>query len=852
MALYTVLRGTRIDTLHVYKCTGDPETPGNWSVQDTYVLDAPIYTIWGKVQGSDIHIAVACFGTLNQHPRDASYVKYLRFDPGTDLFIQTDVGNNYYDDAVDNGDASHSTFFLGTNAQVGATIEVRSDGDVVIGYANIDDKLAYSVKESGTWTRGTVVASTANAVHAVAVLGDSDRVHFFYYDPASTADLFHRSLSSANVLGTESVVDAGMGVESGNQIAGAVTFDDGTKRVRVAYSDGASIPANIAAAYGNDQENPSWTIETNASDDDPQVIGENIIADLVLNGDDSWLVYSAVTDSDIWADVNDGIGGWGTDTEEVPNVTCAGLSAGVYDRSGQQLGIVWYDTSDTDMHFTEKSLAAGPVTVQVSITEGQKAGDTKNGLASAIGNVLDGAEVSDTGIGLASAIGSIQDGAEVSDTWNRFKRSFVLIDEGVEVGEVKSARADSIGELTDGVDLGDTESAIADSIGELTDGVDLGDTESAIATALATIVEGSKSGDTPGGLADALALLLEGVETGDALIVLASAFASISEGIKAGETWAAEAMSLASVVEGVKVGDIQASPISGEIIEGVKTGENFLAAVQAIATVLEGTKAGEVFSGLVQGIASTTEGTKVGENILGVSQANALQTDGIETGENILGEAQAGALWTDGIDVGELISALAQAIASVVEGAKAGDDWIGVEAGGAIVQGVILEGSKSGEIFLASAQALTSIVEGTIVSEVFGAEADTTGIMNEGLLTGEIFERFATIQRTFTDGIKTSETFLGSAIGIVTLLEGIQMGDIWSATANAKANIVEGEKSGDTFVGSLLAQIGFVFATIQVIAAVASTLSVTGKLSVSDNLETKPSVDGEPTINEEA
>ncbi|MHC4715268.1 MAG: hypothetical protein ACYTAN_18690, partial [Planctomycetota bacterium] len=64
MALYAFLRDDAEDeTIHVYKCTGDPETPANWTSQDTYRFDGEVYDLCAFVQGGDIHIAVSCAKT---------------------------------------------------------------------------------------------------------------------------------------------------------------------------------------------------------------------------------------------------------------------------------------------------------------------------------------------------------------------------------------------------------------------------------------------------------------------------------------------------------------------------------------------------------------------------------------------------------------------------------------------------------------------------------------------------------------------------------------------------------------------------------------------------------------------
>lgn len=343
MAFYAVMRhDTRDDTIHIFKCAtaSDPNTITNWTSQATYVLDGPIKSIWTFVHSSDIYITVAGYRKGNQD--NFGYVKFLRYDVGTDT-IDID------EEQVDDNDALPKETNGGTRTQHGATVAVRSDGDIIVLYSNLvadndsDSAVSYSRRESGTWTRGVAVAGVANNdISGTAVLGASDRIHFFFKRD-DLSDVLHRSLSSANALGaTTSTVDAVAGTDL--FLVGGVSFNDGTARVRVAYEGGNG---QISSAYGNDVENPTWTIETNASDNDVLTQNNAPVGDMVLDGQKSHLIYSEDLTSDIFIDENDGIGGWGTDTEDQDAVTCNALSANTYDRSGQKLAYLWDDAGTT-------------------------------------------------------------------------------------------------------------------------------------------------------------------------------------------------------------------------------------------------------------------------------------------------------------------------------------------------------------------------------------------------------------------------------------------------------------------------------------------------------------------------
>jgi hypothetical protein len=179
MALYLVLRDDGQDNvLHVYKCTGDPETPANWVAQDSHGFPGPIKTISSVVQDSDIHIAVAGIGGVR------AYVHYCKFDPGTDAFTVTgevaDNGDCNYDGLINPGDVTT------------CCIAVRSDGDVIIGYLDTSQYPVYSRREGSSWTRSVSFYSTSSRTVACC-LGISDRTHFFIQN--DSANILHRSLS---------------------------------------------------------------------------------------------------------------------------------------------------------------------------------------------------------------------------------------------------------------------------------------------------------------------------------------------------------------------------------------------------------------------------------------------------------------------------------------------------------------------------------------------------------------------------------------------------------------------------------------------------------------------------------
>lgn len=331
MAFYSVvLHDTRDDTIHIYKAS-DPT--GTWTSQVTYVLDGAIKTLWTVVHSdSKIYITLVALRKVNQD----SYVsrKFLRYDTATDTI---DIDE---EEINDNVAAMGEPPDAPSIRRLNITHTVRSDADVVCVYSTGESNVRSAIRT--TSFAASVSFDIEGAQGIVSVLGASDMSHFFWHN--TSGDVEHRSINSSDTLGTASDVDTSTGV-SDNGLAGAITFNDGTARVRVAYLDANDT---ISSAYGNDVQNPTWTIETSASDSavyDPSSTG--IIACLALDGQVSHLMYVREVDQDVHRSENDGIGGWGSDTEEQDAVTANAISCSVYDRSGQKLAYIWDSAGTT-------------------------------------------------------------------------------------------------------------------------------------------------------------------------------------------------------------------------------------------------------------------------------------------------------------------------------------------------------------------------------------------------------------------------------------------------------------------------------------------------------------------------
>lgn len=325
------------------KATSDPSVDGNWADVDFSLTGEPVVSMWCFEDGGDIHIATQGAGGI---------VRYHVFDPGTDTFTTKNevvVTNNP---------------LAGFEA---VSIAVRSDGDVIIGYAGDDagDAAIFYAREEGSgWTTNVQVdgaATTDDYTGVVIVLGVSNRMHFFYRNDTDN-DALHRSLSSANSLDTaDQVIDA-----TPNAInfvfAHGVSYVSGATKVRVPYLDSVQTASLAELDSGAD---PSIATSTGVSDTNVAV--ENNVSPVMccaVDGTVLHLLFSQSSDEDIFHDSNADDAGWQTDDEEKDAVTCNRISCNIYTRGSLVLAYLYLD--DTTVKYDERSLTApGNVTPPV-------------------------------------------------------------------------------------------------------------------------------------------------------------------------------------------------------------------------------------------------------------------------------------------------------------------------------------------------------------------------------------------------------------------------------------------------------------------------------------------------------
>jgi hypothetical protein len=292
--------GTTATTLQAYKATA-PDT--SWSsianlagTAFTTALTTAINQLSAFQVGNVIHIAI---GASNGNAPPSPAYFYATFDAATDTFVLKE-------NIIINQNSVGQT---GAN-QYGVSLVVRSTGEVVAFFNGTQTKTSgtnyarvyYSRRTAvNTWSAAVEVdaAAAADRTFPSAILGASDAVHFLSALPASTS-LYQRTLSSANVLQTESVTTIGSSLVAspyGLSYLRSAT----TKIVAGEYSNG-----DIAIRFD--------------SGNTPTLARATILANLGAlrlsnDGTDVWALYRNATDSDLYVKKSTDDGGtWGTAT----------------------------------------------------------------------------------------------------------------------------------------------------------------------------------------------------------------------------------------------------------------------------------------------------------------------------------------------------------------------------------------------------------------------------------------------------------------------------------------------------------------------------------------------------------
>lgn len=341
------------DELAAHKAT-DPTSSFSAVGTDVQVVAGVALACMDAFQVGDVvHIATGV-GT-----QSGFHTYYHAFDMSTDSWSITK-------------EAIKSSYTLGNHQQEGRAvgIAVRSDGDVIVlynGQASSGGKVFYARRESGSWTADIAVDNgSGNWLVGAALLGASDRVHFFFSN-FSTDDEYQRTLTSANVLETfPASYDTSVN-SSGREQSGTSYVSGGTTKVRYPYSDGTST--DIASARLDSADAPTVSPQTDITGT-TSVTNSYFTSTFAAHGTTLWHAFIASADSNIYTQSNADDAGWDTPAsfyDDAAAVTT--IRANVYTRGSDTVLAIVYSTASA-VKYHEKFLASGGVTGSASFTLG--------------------------------------------------------------------------------------------------------------------------------------------------------------------------------------------------------------------------------------------------------------------------------------------------------------------------------------------------------------------------------------------------------------------------------------------------------------------------------------------------
>lgn len=306
-----------------------------WVVDRTCVEWATRYAIskWKAIQDGDkLHIV------WMDHNENASQDEEWKF-----YYSQWDMGTESWNvqDELVRDISSYVDAFLAERGSI--DIVVRSGGEVVVwhpGPERTQGTLTRAQHEysrrtgTDTWVNATWINGETNwrteYYHSTfkCVLGDNDRIHFFYsgYD-GSNFKLYHRSLSNINVLDTEQLVESDPSVNvnlntyAGNstvtRLDGADTYiylfkpwNDGQTDNNIRYwkLKSEAIPTIIGTTFAHSQGLTHRSA-------DQQFFGSQALPFTSLDGTVNFFrgeydIYTTISPGDRWHQIHDGLGGF--------------------------------------------------------------------------------------------------------------------------------------------------------------------------------------------------------------------------------------------------------------------------------------------------------------------------------------------------------------------------------------------------------------------------------------------------------------------------------------------------------------------------------------------------------------
>lgn len=306
-------------------------------------------SMWATLDGSDLHIATASSGSANE-------IEYHKFSTATDTWITKDEAI----EAPKNPPAS---------SVLSVSIPIRSNGDRIVfyngdtdsdmgnPYERVDyafwDDSASSWSSVGQQVNGGSIAE--DHIGSIAVLGESDAVHFGWNDDTN-GDVLYRRLNSSNSLGTQGTLQGDDRNPDHRVIPSVYYDDDGVERITFGVTNTIGVAPRLDSVIVDDE----------SIDGTPDAMGPNSgevistmpVACLAVDSVGKTVYFLGVDllTNNLSGNSNTDDGGWGSVTNEVSG-NIDRVSCNVYPRDGDlKLAFVYIDTGA--IKYNEKSLTA--------------------------------------------------------------------------------------------------------------------------------------------------------------------------------------------------------------------------------------------------------------------------------------------------------------------------------------------------------------------------------------------------------------------------------------------------------------------------------------------------------------
>lgn len=227
-----------------------------------------------------------------------------------------------------------------------AAMAVRSDGTVVAFYRDSDGSnqgIFYKIRSTGgTWGAENDLDNTASTefTGVKCVRGASDKIHIFYKDTTGE-NIYHKSLNSSNTLSSRELVEADPKQPgAGQQISMTepVYWDSsGNEKIMIGVLDDTdNLLYSVVITNDGAPETRKQISDSTVRNDPDGMTSRMPVADMVVDATDNtvYVVYSRISDQNIYLDKATNDGGWGTDVLQTTVIRgCDNIRGNVYVKS---------------------------------------------------------------------------------------------------------------------------------------------------------------------------------------------------------------------------------------------------------------------------------------------------------------------------------------------------------------------------------------------------------------------------------------------------------------------------------------------------------------------------------------